>query len=81
MRYFPLVGALLGAAVGGIDRALLLVLPPSVATVLDLAALALLSGGIHLDALMDTCDGLFGGESVERRLEIHARQSRSAASA
>ena len=30
----------------------------------------LLTGGLHLDGLMDSCDGLFGGRTPERRLEI-----------
>jgi adenosylcobinamide-GDP ribazoletransferase len=33
-------------------------------------ALVWLTGGLHLDGLMDACDGLFGGRSRERKLEI-----------
>jgi adenosylcobinamide-GDP ribazoletransferase len=33
-------------------------------------ALVILTGGLHLDGLMDSCDGLLGGRTPERRLEI-----------
>lgn len=70
LALFPLVGAALGLALAGLDRMLRLALPISVATVLLLLAITLLTGGLHLDGLMDTCDGLFGGRTAERRLEI-----------
>jgi adenosylcobinamide-GDP ribazoletransferase len=35
-----------------------------------LVALITLTRGLHLDGLMDCCDGLFGGFTPERRLEI-----------
>jgi adenosylcobinamide-GDP ribazoletransferase len=66
---FPLVGAAIGAAVGGsailADRAL----PPLAAAALALAVGALLTGALHLDALADTADALTGG-SRQRALEI-----------
>ncbi|HEU5315792.1 MAG TPA: adenosylcobinamide-GDP ribazoletransferase [Chloroflexota bacterium] len=70
LAFFPAVGALLGLALAGLDRVLLGLLPPAVAAALLLAAGALLTGALHLDGLMDTCDGVFGGRTRERRLEI-----------
>jgi adenosylcobinamide-GDP ribazoletransferase len=70
MACFPLVGALLGLALGALDAILRLALPVSVEVALLLAACVLLVGGLHLDGLMDTADGAFGGRTVERRLEI-----------
>jgi adenosylcobinamide-GDP ribazoletransferase len=68
--YFPLVGACLGAAAAALDLAARLVLPPTVTAALVLALLAFLSGGLHLDGLMDACDGLFVWRSAPERLAI-----------
>ena len=65
---FPLVGAGIGALVGvvvvGLDARLSTLLAAAVAV----AAEALLTGAIHLDALADSADGL-GAGSRERALE------------
>lgn len=74
--FFPLVGALVGAAVAGVDAGLRLAFPASVASAGALVALVLLTGGLHLDGLMDSCDGLFGRRDPARRLEI-MRDSRA----
>jgi adenosylcobinamide-GDP ribazoletransferase len=66
---FPLIGAGLGAVVGGIAAGLASPLSPLVAAALALAAGALLTGALHLDALADTADSL-GGHSRKRALEI-----------
>jgi adenosylcobinamide-GDP ribazoletransferase len=70
LALFPLVGAVLGLVLGGLDALLRVVFPLAVASALVLVAGTLLTGGLHLDGLMDTCDGLFGGGTAERRLEI-----------
>jgi adenosylcobinamide-GDP ribazoletransferase len=41
-----------------------------VATVFVLAVWLLLTRALHFDGFLDTCDGLFGGFTPERRLEI-----------
>jgi adenosylcobinamide-GDP ribazoletransferase len=66
---FPLVGAALGAAVGGIAASLASPLSPLPAAALAIAAGTLLTGALHLDALADTADAL-GARSPERALEI-----------
>lgn len=70
--YFPIVGLGLGLALVGLDRAFSRVLPGEAVNWLLVASLLVLTGGMHLDGLADTCDGVFGGHgrSREQRLEI-----------
>lgn len=68
---WPLVGAVLGVMAATVAQgALWLGVTPSIAAVLVLATLALLTGGLHEDGLSDSADGLFGGWTKARRLEI-----------
>jgi adenosylcobinamide-GDP ribazoletransferase len=66
---YPLVGAAIGALAGGVVDVLAGPLPPWAAATTGVALAALLTGGMHLDALADTADAL-GGSTRERRLEI-----------
>ncbi len=68
--YFPLVGLLLALLLSIVPLVLGPYLPPLVLAALLVSAGVLLTGGLHLDGLMDTCDGIFGGVSRERKLEI-----------
>ncbi len=68
---WPLAGALVGAlgalaatVAGGLG------LPAAVAAGFVLAVQAMVTGAMHEDGLADSCDGLWGGHSRERRLEI-----------
>ena len=70
LALFPLVGAGLGALLGGLGIVLSHILPAGPIAALLIAAGALVSGGLHLDGLMDTADGLYGGRSPEQRLTI-----------
>lgn len=68
---FPLVGMV----VGGLAAAVLWLgatigMPQAVAAAWSLGLSVLLTGGLHEDGLADTADGLGGGHTVERRLEI-----------
>ena len=47
-------------------------------SVLLFAVLLLVTGGLHFDGLLDTCDGVFSQRTPERRLEV-MRDSRSGA--
>jgi adenosylcobinamide-GDP ribazoletransferase len=68
---WPLVGAVLGALGAALaSGALWLGVTPGVTAALVLAIGAMLTGGLHEDGLSDTADGLYGGWTRERRLEI-----------
>lgn len=67
----PLAGLVVGAGAGAIMAATLLAgLGAWVAAAACLAATALATGALHDDGLADLCDGLGGGGTAERRLEI-----------
>ncbi|MBI4288857.1 MAG: adenosylcobinamide-GDP ribazoletransferase [Chloroflexi bacterium] len=67
--YFPVVGLLIGLLLWGVDLLLRMALPLPLESALLIAVLAVLTGGLHLDGFMDTCDGL-GGRDPEHRLAI-----------
>lgn len=67
---FPIIGIGLGGLLGGLGLLLDRVLPAGPVAILLLAAEVFATGGLHLDGLMDTADGVFGGRTSERRLEI-----------
>ena len=69
-RYFPLVGCVVAAIAAGVYCAAALVLPAPVAAVLSTAASIYATGAFHEDGFADTCDGLGGGMTRERALEI-----------
>jgi adenosylcobinamide-GDP ribazoletransferase len=68
--WFPLVGAVIGGLLIGLDWLLALAFPPGVSAALLLAAWVLVTGALHLDGFLDSCDGLFGGRTPEDRLRI-----------
>jgi adenosylcobinamide-GDP ribazoletransferase len=71
MRMFSLAGALIGLFSGGILWLLVFLGVPSLlACTLAMAATMLLTGALHEDGLADFVDGLGGGKTRERRLEI-----------
>jgi adenosylcobinamide-GDP ribazoletransferase len=68
--WFPVVGALLGAAAGGVDYLAEPSLGRNVAAILATGLLVGLSGGLHQDGLADAADGLGGHRDRSRRLAI-----------
>lgn len=71
MTAAPFVGALLGAVCAVVlTGALWLGVTPLLASVLAVAALALLTRGLHLDGLADLADGLGSGKPAAQALDI-----------
>ena len=70
MAFFPVAGAVIGGILVVADVVLSYILPGPVADFILLAILVLITGGLHLDGLADTCDGLYGGKSREDALAI-----------
>ncbi len=68
--WFPVVGALIGAAVGGTAAGLWYVSTPIVAAAVAIALGLLITGAFHEDGLADCSDAFGGGWTIERRLEI-----------
>ena len=68
---FPIVGAFIGLmAAATVAIVLWLGLPAPVAAIFAILVPILLTGAMHEDGLADTADGLWGGWTKERRLEI-----------
>lgn len=68
--YFPLVGAAIGLLLAGLDWLLARFIPLEPRAVLLTAGGVAVTRALHLDGLMDSCDGLFGAFTPERRLAI-----------
>lgn len=68
--WFPWVGALLGLIFLGAWLGLSRVLPLPAAAALLLCLSVWITGGLHLDGLADTVDGLGGGRTPEERRRL-----------
>jgi adenosylcobinamide-GDP ribazoletransferase len=69
LGFFPIVGLFLGLAMFGLDHLLGLFLPSILINVLLVIILIILTGALHLDGFIDTCDGLAVKSSVSDKLE------------
>jgi adenosylcobinamide-GDP ribazoletransferase len=69
-KYFPLVGGLVGLISGLTLMAAHYIWQPLLASIIAVAVGVLVTGAFHEDGLADAADGLGGGLTVARRLEI-----------
>ncbi|MBI5062959.1 MAG: adenosylcobinamide-GDP ribazoletransferase [Desulfatitalea sp.] len=67
---FPLCGLVVGALLLLVDYGASLFWQRNVVAVLDVVALTMVTGALHLDGLADTADGLYGHRSPEKALAI-----------
>ncbi|MEQ8174719.1 MAG: adenosylcobinamide-GDP ribazoletransferase [Syntrophomonadaceae bacterium] len=67
---YPLVGFLLGSLLALTSYAGMRLSLARAGDVLIVVLWIILTGGLHLDGLMDSADGLFSGRNRERKLEI-----------
>jgi len=68
--YFPVVGALIGLMLLGIYKVLFGIVSPFLLALIIVIAEVLITGGLHLDGLSDTFDGIYSNRDKERILEI-----------
>lgn len=74
--YFPIVGLVLGIILILVRVILKCVLPESLIDLILIFLLIVLTGGIHMDGLADTADGLFSGISDREKVMDIMRDSR-----
>jgi adenosylcobinamide-GDP ribazoletransferase len=70
LLFAPFIGFFLGILLMIVYLLTRIILPPIVVAAFIAAAYAILSGGLHLDGLADSFDGLFSNRSKDRMLEI-----------
>lgn len=68
--YYPLVGLLIGLVLVVLEAGFSRVFPVYFTAAVLVTFPIVATRGLHLDGLMDVCDGIFGGATPERRLEI-----------
>ncbi|MFE5318632.1 adenosylcobinamide-GDP ribazoletransferase [Paenibacillus sp. NPDC056579] len=68
--FYPLVGTVLGVLLGCAGLLFQGWLSPGVTAAIMLVCWIAMTGGLHLDGLMDTADGIFSYRSREKMLEI-----------
>ena len=76
IKFFPLVGLVLGGLLAGLDLLASGLWPAGTVAVLNVFFLVVVTGAFHLDGLGDAADGLFSHRSKKRALEI-MKDSRS----
>lgn len=70
MKFFPLVGMIIGAFTIAIAYLSNIVFGSHIAAVLAVLTMVILTGGLHLDGLSDSFDGLFSYRDKEKIIEI-----------
>ncbi len=70
MKWMPLVGLLVALPAAACFQVADRLLDPEVAAIVAVIVVILITGGLHMDGIADTADGVFSYRSRERMLEI-----------
>lgn len=70
LPYFPICGLFIGLIIVVVDSLAAAIWARPVAALIDIIALVLITGALHLDGLADTADGLYGQRKPEQALSI-----------
>ena len=65
-----MVGVIIGLILVGLNWVLGLLLPSSLVNALLIVCLVVISGALHVDGFVDTCDGIAGHKRVEDRWQV-----------
>ncbi len=68
--FYPAVGLVMGLLLVGIEAGSSEIFSEPMTAAFLVATMVIITRALHLDGLMDVCDGVFGGFTPERRLEI-----------
>ena len=68
--YFPVVGLIIGFILAGLNLVFNLFLPSTIVNALLLVSIVVITGALHLDGFVDTCDGIAGHKTVEDRWRV-----------
>ena len=68
--FYPAVGLMMGLILVGVEAGCDEIFSEPMTAAFLVATMVILTRALHLDGLMDVCDGVFGGFTRERRLEI-----------
>lgn len=69
-KYSGLVGLIVGGLTAFVYSVSLMLWPTEVSVVISMAFSVYITGAFHEDGFADTCDGIGGGFTIERKLEI-----------
>lgn len=68
--WFPIVGIIIGAMLAGTAIITQAIFPPAVSVIIIVGVSIFVSGGLHLDGVADTADGMFSSKPTAKILSI-----------
>ena len=68
--FYPAIGLMIGLVLVGVEEGSSRVFSEPLTAAFLVAVMIIITRGLHLDGLMDVFDGVFGGFTPDRRLEI-----------